>query len=301
MNINSALPAGEPSYDIHFDDAPTFYVNGQPERTNPALRKLEQDAGAATLPDPVQGRRADADRIPARRHRRGERAAHGQLRSEADAVVHDVRRRRLLLPDRKRLQGTVAGSGRAGVRQPGLRVEPRRLQDEIGNTWFGMVGPGVDKHGVDNTTWTRPRRPASDDQRPARSAGQLPDDGRVVTQVLDNQAIPKGLDTGHITRGSRQRPTSRSTRRSGSSRTTRSLRRPRRSRRADRAEVRLDRGVDREPDVTAERARRRDPASAERRRVREREARPDQAKDWIKQAQSLLDQAHALAVANPAS
>ena len=54
-NINAALPAGEPSFDIHFDDAPTFYVNGQPERTNPALRKLEQDAGAATLPDPYKG------------------------------------------------------------------------------------------------------------------------------------------------------------------------------------------------------------------------------------------------------
>src|SRR6478736_6548663 len=30
--IKGLLPAGEPGFDLHFDDAPTFYVNGQPER-----------------------------------------------------------------------------------------------------------------------------------------------------------------------------------------------------------------------------------------------------------------------------
>ena len=28
------------------------------------------------------------------------------------------------------------------------------IQDEIGNTWVGMVGPGVANRGVDATTWT---------------------------------------------------------------------------------------------------------------------------------------------------
>ena len=34
------------------DDAPTFYVTGQPPRTDTAVRKLERDVGALTSPDP---------------------------------------------------------------------------------------------------------------------------------------------------------------------------------------------------------------------------------------------------------
>src|SRR5262249_35019883 len=51
----AAPPAGEPSFDIHFDDAPTFYVNNQPARTDPSVRKLERDVAAATTQDPYHG------------------------------------------------------------------------------------------------------------------------------------------------------------------------------------------------------------------------------------------------------
>ena len=30
-NLKGLLPAGEPAFDLHFDDAPTIYVNGQPD------------------------------------------------------------------------------------------------------------------------------------------------------------------------------------------------------------------------------------------------------------------------------
>src|SRR4051794_3142893 len=49
-----APPAGS-AYDLHFDDAPTIYVNGQPNRTDPVLRQLERAAGAATAFDPYKG------------------------------------------------------------------------------------------------------------------------------------------------------------------------------------------------------------------------------------------------------
>ena len=53
VNIKAAFGT-EPTtgYDIHFDDAPTVYVNGQPVRTDPTARSLERFLGAATLPDP---------------------------------------------------------------------------------------------------------------------------------------------------------------------------------------------------------------------------------------------------------
>jgi hypothetical protein len=60
VKIGSVLPAGEPGYDIHFDDAPTFYVNGPagqngPGPTDPSVRKLERDVAAATAVDPYAG------------------------------------------------------------------------------------------------------------------------------------------------------------------------------------------------------------------------------------------------------
>ena len=51
-NLKGLLPAGEPTFDLHFDDAPTIYVNGQPARTDPTVRKLERDVGSLTSLDP---------------------------------------------------------------------------------------------------------------------------------------------------------------------------------------------------------------------------------------------------------
>src|SRR2546428_2559679 len=55
LNIKSKLPAGEPSFVLHSDSAPTFYVNGQPDRTDPTLRKLERDVAALNAIDPYAG------------------------------------------------------------------------------------------------------------------------------------------------------------------------------------------------------------------------------------------------------
>ena len=74
--------------------------NGQPTRTDPSVRQA--GAGPREPPppiDPYQGGAAVADsRERPRRPGRGEDAAHGQRRPEADADVHAVRERRLLLP-----------------------------------------------------------------------------------------------------------------------------------------------------------------------------------------------------------
>ena len=230
-NINSALPAGEPSFDIHFDDAPTFYVNGQPERTNPALRKLEQDAGAATLPDPYKG----GAQTPI-----AQRLADTVEENALHMVNSDPKRTPSFTmfgdPDFFFTIGNVCKgpSPDPGVPEcvnPAFAWNHGDSQDEIGNTWFGMVGPGVDADGVDNTTWTD-----HVDLRPTINAllglqDNYVDDGRVVTQVLDHKAHPEAGST----RGNRPMtsamPTSRSTRRSGNSRRTRSSHRRRRSRR----------------------------------------------------------------------
>ena len=62
-------PGGEPAYDIHCDDAPTFYVNGSPTRTDPpsasssvtsagrrrrSVRRRRRGADRGALADPVE-------------------------------------------------------------------------------------------------------------------------------------------------------------------------------------------------------------------------------------------------------
>ena len=60
------------------------------------------------------------------------------------------------------------------------------FQDEIANTWLGMVGPGVAQNGVDSKTWTD-----HVDIRPTINSlvglsDSYEDDGRVITQLLGN-------------------------------------------------------------------------------------------------------------------
>jgi hypothetical protein len=187
VNINAALPAGEPSYDIHFDDAPTFYVNGQPERTNPALRKLEQDAGAATLPDPYAG----GAQTPI-----AQRLADTVEEQTLHMVNSDPKRTPSFTmfgnPDFFFQIGNVCGGVPECV-NTGFAWNHGDIQDEIGNTWAGMVGPGVGRNGVTDKVWTD-----HVDLRPTINAllglqDSYLDDGRVISEFLDNRVVPHGL------------------------------------------------------------------------------------------------------------
>ncbi len=300
VNINAALPAGEPPFDIHFDDAPTFYVNGQPERTNAALRKLEQDAGAASLPDPY----ASGAQTPI-----AQRLADTVEESTLHMVNSDPKRTPSFTmfgnPDFFFQIGNVCKgpSPDPGVPEcvnPGFAWNHGDSQDEIGNTWFGMVGPGVARNGVDSKTWTD-----HVDLRPTINAllglqDNYLDDGRVVTQVLDNHAVPRALLAVHLSEdlGAAykqinapfgQFATDTLTASTAALKTSDALKYD--AIEASIASLTLQRNAL----AGAIRQALNDAASGG----------PDldqnQTKSWITQAKSLLDQAHALAVANPAS
>jgi hypothetical protein len=68
------------------------------------------------------------------------------------------------------------------------------IQDVIGTTWAGFVGPGIDANGIDASTWTD-----HVNVRPTMlSLLGLKDDyghdGRVLIEMLDKKAIPKELN-----------------------------------------------------------------------------------------------------------
>ena len=73
------------------------------------------------------------------------------------------------------------------------------MQEEIGNTWVGFVGPGVAHEGVDAKTFTD-----HTNVRPTILAllGLQDDyqhDGRVLTEALNNSAVPPKLHSPLIT------------------------------------------------------------------------------------------------------
>src|SRR5262249_36597396 len=67
------------------------------------------------------------------------------------------------------------------------------IQDEIASTWIGLVGPGVDQAGINNTTWSD-----HTDLRPTiLSLLGLTDDyihdGRLLSEALTGWAIPSAV------------------------------------------------------------------------------------------------------------
>ena len=96
VNIKTAFGAQPTTdYDIHFDDAPSVYLNGQPGRTDATARSLERFLGGATPARSLLAlgrRRADrADHDRHGRHGRAQGAAHDHRRPAEDADVRALR------------------------------------------------------------------------------------------------------------------------------------------------------------------------------------------------------------------
>jgi Type I phosphodiesterase / nucleotide pyrophosphatase len=196
VNIKSALPAEAP-FSIHNDDAPTFYVNGNPTRNDPTVRKLGQDLGTLQLPDPYKHAT-----VPAML-----RLADSVEEQTLHMVTSDPKRTpTLTMFGDDNFFFDASGNCKTSSTDLGVPIcvafafawNHGDFQDEIGNTWAGYVGPGVDRHGVDSKTWTD-----HTDLRPTMLAlvglhDDYLNDGRVVTQLLDNRVVPDELD-GHST------------------------------------------------------------------------------------------------------
>ena len=188
-NMKGLLPAGEPTYDIHFDDAPTFYVNGQPGRTDATVRKLERDVGALTSMDPYAAGGPQAVPLTA---------------DLADTVEEQTLHMVNADPNRTptftmfgnpdfffQLSNPCAGV--ATCVAPAFAWNHGDIQQEIGNTWVGMVGPGIARNGVDSTTWTDHTNLRSTILTLTGLKDDYASDGHVIVQALDRRALPNAL------------------------------------------------------------------------------------------------------------
>jgi hypothetical protein len=187
LNIKAKLPAGTPSFQVHRDSAPAFWVNGQPARTNATLRTMERNVfGMQSIdpylnptPQPVFDRIADAV---------GEKTLHmvtsDPARTPSFTAFGDP-------------NYFVTDAGPSCGSNPCIDYHfawsHGDVQTDIANTWVGFVGPGVAQRGIDSDTWTD-----HVNVRPTiLSLVGLKDDyghdGRVLFEALTTKATPQAL------------------------------------------------------------------------------------------------------------
>jgi hypothetical protein len=176
-------------FDVSADSAPIIYVHDQPGRTVPAVRTLERTAATVTADDLATGKT-----VPLTNYL-------------ADPVEMNLLH--MVTGDPKRT-GTVAlfanpdfwlSSGSATCSPSSCVTEPSGqdawnhgdVAPEINTTWLGMVGPGVQNQGVNNSLWSD-----HTDIQPTMMAllglhDDYTPDGRVLSEIIDFSALPPAV------------------------------------------------------------------------------------------------------------
>jgi hypothetical protein len=182
-------------FSVHSDDAPTFYITGNPVPTDPKTRTMEHDVNALTVLNPITGNNDSLSVL---------------LADQAEMkLLHMV----TSLPDRtptftmfgnpdyfNQTSGPSTGQGKdcsqppaCVVEGPGFAWNHGDFQKQITRTWFGMVGPGVRTQGRNDDVFSD-----HTDLRPTIMTllGLKDDyvhDGRVLVEKLHSSALPNAL------------------------------------------------------------------------------------------------------------
>ena len=191
VNANLQPLTGRTDFSVHNDDAPTFYLNGNPAPSSTPVRSLEHQLAGMKLSDPYVN---NGQQVP---------IAVNLADPVEEATLHMVNTDPARTPSFTMFGNddfffTAAASGPSCGSNP--CVSPTfawnhgDVQQEIGNTWVGMVGPGVAANGVDPTTWTD-----HTNLRPTIMAltglkDDYTEDGVVLTQGLTPSGTPPTLD-----------------------------------------------------------------------------------------------------------
>ena len=192
-NIKALLGSEDPTldftktpFDIHFDMAPAFYISGQPARDSAIARQLEHDAAALTTVNPRTGNTDGLTRYladPVELHLL-HMITGDPLRTPTFVMFGN--------PDYFFQTFVPKGSPNVGV-NPSFAWNHGGVAPEINITFLGLVGPGVQAGGTEDSIWSD-----HTDIRPTMLAlTGLTDDyesqGRVLSEVLHGWALPAGI------------------------------------------------------------------------------------------------------------
>jgi hypothetical protein len=183
-------------YDISFDSAPNFYINGQPQAVdssgnvvvNPTLRAFEQKAAGLEAFDPY----IDATKLtPVARYIVDAptlKAIHMINADQARTMSFTM----FSQPDYYFQTFSPCPSPSQGCVNDGFAWIHGDYTNDIGQTWLGLAGPGVRHGGLDNRTWTDHTDIVPTMMSLLGLTTDYVPDGRVITQVLDPWAAKGG-------------------------------------------------------------------------------------------------------------
>ena len=187
------LGAAAPNaFTVHGDDAPTFYLSkkgtggGQLAQTDPLTREFEREMAQLTAVNPYTGA---TDRLLVRMaDQTGMKALHMFTTGDPTRNASFV-----FFADPNYFITDFPSTTCETCINPLFAWNHGDIQREIANIWLGFVGPGVRSQGQDNKTWSD-----HTDVRPTiLSLVGLQDtyihDGRVLTETIDDHAVPKRL------------------------------------------------------------------------------------------------------------
>jgi hypothetical protein len=183
------------AFSVHSDDAPTFYINGNPGPMDKVTRTLEHDVNALTVVNPITG---NNDRLSALLADRAEMKLLHMIPSVADRVPTFT-----MFGNDNYFNATASAANHSKdcsqapacvSEETGFAWNHGDFQKDITRTWFGMAGPGVAKQGRFDGVFSD-----HTDLRPTVMAllGLKEDyvhDGRVLVENLDAHALPDSLE-----------------------------------------------------------------------------------------------------------
>jgi hypothetical protein len=182
-------------FSLHFDDAPNFYIIGNPAPTDPVTRTLEHDVNALTVVNPITG---NNDKLSALLADQAEMKLLHMVPSLPDRVPTFT-----MFGNDNYFDETSSGSAKGTactasntpcvVEEPGFAWNHGDFQKQITRTWFGMVGPGVAQQGRNDSVFSD-----HTDLRPTILAlvGLQDDyvhDGRVLVENLEHHVLPPSI------------------------------------------------------------------------------------------------------------
>jgi hypothetical protein len=187
-------------FSVHSDDAPNVYVNGTSakplrDQTDPIVRNLEREMSQLNWLNPYTGV-VENNIMVALADQTAMKTLH--------MITADPNRNPTFTPFADPDWFFFATGGSACPTQSACAFIPARtsqsfawnhgdIQDEIASTWVGYVGQGIERSGIDSTTWSD-----HTDVRPTilNLVGLKDDyvhDGRVISEIAQGYALPKAL------------------------------------------------------------------------------------------------------------
>ncbi|HWO92925.1 MAG TPA: hypothetical protein VNP53_13255, partial [Methylomirabilota bacterium] len=177
-------------FNVHSDDAPTIYINGNPARDAAVTRTFERATSNLTAVSPITGNTdtitkflADPVEMKALHMITADPARTPTFTLFADPNY-------FLFHGGPSCPAPPPANTPCVTENPGFAWNHGDVQPEIVTTWLGLVGPGIDQIGVDSTTWSD-----HTDIRPTlmvllRLKDDYSHDGRALTEEFSGWARP---------------------------------------------------------------------------------------------------------------